>query len=513
MSNHIFRGVKLDQKKEPAILRPISAVDLPYKVVIPLSQKWGSTAIPMVTPGMKVVKYQQIAAPENDNGCYILSPVCGTVRDFEEIYHPSLGKTSAIAIDAFSKRDARERTFVIPELNPESISPDDIIEYAKLSGIIDSLSGKPLNTILSEMRENGVDIIAASALDDQSYISSRLRLFADYPKWAAEGLKLIMKASHVENGVIGVYHCFETSQLQFPQKIDDIKVITVTGAYPAIFRLVQKASDIIEHKKLRGVSIFKRLINATKLVSKQPSTTAPVKKNSTGNPFFDISKEIVNIPARITGQIGGIFEAYNKQVQKTRVGLIDIETCIALYNSIYTRTPPSTCVVTVAGDCVGNPLNVEVLYGTPISSVLSFCGLIHEPDTIILGSIMNGVFIEDPQTPVLPGTTAILAMRRNLKRKQQDCFNCGRCTQVCPSGLMPSRILKYSSQEMIDDCLEWGALKCIRCGCCSYVCPANVDVMAYVASAQKEIIQNASQMMNDMNDKGNNDKANEEEAK
>ena len=51
------------------------------------------------------------------------------------------------------------------------------------------------------------------------------------------------------------------------------------------------------------------------------------------------------------------------------------------------------------------------------------------------------------------------------------CIRCGKCSEVCPVGIMPVTIIDNNKNAK-----KLGIEKCIECGLCSYVCPAKIEV-------------------------------------
>ena len=70
-----------------------------------------------------------------------------------------------------------------------------------------------------------------------------------------------------------------------------------------------------------------------------------------------------------------------------------------------------------------------------------------------------------------------------------SCLRCGRCTTVCPVGLMPQLL----ADAVVSGDLEryekklYG-LECIQCGCCSYICPAKRPLTQTFMRTKAEIM-------------------------
>ncbi|MFA9379720.1 MAG: 4Fe-4S binding protein [Acetanaerobacterium sp.] len=145
----------------------------------------------------------------------------------------------------------------------------------------------------------------------------------------------------------------------------------------------------------------------------------------------------------------------------------------------------NTTIVTVAGDCVGNPCNLEVRVGATAREVLEFCGLIKNPARVVMGGSMRGVAIVDLDLPVLYTTRALLAFSRPIQNPVLDCILCGRCVESCPRKLAPNYLYKCFQASDQDALVKLRADKCIECGVCSYVCPANLELTHSIKKAKK----------------------------
>lgn len=163
-----------------------------------------------------------------------------------------------------------------------------------------------------------------------------------------------------------------------------------------------------------------------------------------------------------------------------------IGTCalIHLYRAIHFAIYQTTCFVTVAGNCVANPANLEVQIGASFSQVLDRCGLIEEPTRIVAGGPMTGMGVTDPdEETVGPTTRAVLAFKSDRRDRNYHCIGCGRCVQVCPQGLMPVYLYKAAVTGNVSMLRRFDADMCICCGTCSYVCPAKLDLSYQIRRA------------------------------
>ena len=132
---------------------------------------------------------------------------------------------------------------------------------------------------------------------------------------------------------------------------------------------------------------------------------------------------------------------------------------IHLYRAAVEGRPQTTTFVTVAGNCVGFPRNVEAPLGTPVLELLKLCGLTERPTRVILGGPLTGTATEDLRNEKVElSTTAVLAIRDDKHEYSYTCIGCGRCTAVCPQGLNPMRILqelRRGNRRAVEELGRW----------------------------------------------------------
>lgn len=168
---------------------------------------------------------------------------------------------------------------------------------------------------------------------------------------------------------------------------------------------------------------------------------------------------------------------------------IDIEALLGFYYSAVLKRPWTNTVVTVSGDCVKKPRNIEVPIGTPIGDILAYCGLKSKPKTVILGGSMTGYEADGVDIPVVRTTKSILVFSDELSYESTTCIGCGKCIDVCPEKLLPYYIYTYYLDNNIEKLYRLSADRCTECGCCSYICPAKIDLRQYVKLSRRTLLK------------------------
>ena len=298
----------------------------------------------------------------------------------------------------------------------EELSAKQIIELARLAGIVDESDGKMLWEKLEKanLGEGGTLII--DAIDDEPYISSQMSICIHQPEKLALGIELCEKVLSPAKTYIAMYRHILDSNFGIPSKIGKYRVKKIGGRYPAesrVYRHIPKGKNSV----IVGACAMLHLARAAEESRKMTS-----------------------------------------------------------------------CFITVAGDVVKNPRNVEVPIGTTAEKILELCGLTEEPEAIILGGSMTGRAIFEPENETVgPTTRGVIALARSYGTYSYTCIGCGRCDHACPKALSVCAMRKFAEAGKLDMLQQYDVSMCIGCGACSYVCPSRIDVSATLLKAKKQI--------------------------
>jgi len=173
------------------------------------------------------------------------------------------------------------------------------------------------------------------------------------------------------------------------------------------------------------------------------------------------------------------------------VGVVvqNVGTAKAVWDAAKTGKPLYERALTVSGNGIKEPKNLNVRLGTPFQSVIDFCGgLTEDVNMIIMGGPMMGLSQWVLDVPVIKGTSGILAWASAKPITEFACIRCGRCVEHCPMGLMPTQLMKYVKYEQLSDAENWGALDCVECGSCQYSCPANIPLVHWIRLGKNQIM-------------------------
>jgi len=336
----------------------------------------------------------------------------------------------------------------------------EILDRIRAAGLV-GLGGAtfPTHVKLSPSKDKKIDTVILNGCECEPYITSDHRVMLEYGEKVLSGLNIIRKVLSPDN----IYIAIEDNK---EDAIDHLENLIVAMGFKDNFKIVPlKAKYPMGAEK----TLIKTLLNR-------------------------------EVP------IGGL---------PLDIGVIvhNVSTTKAIRDAIFEGRPFIERVVTVTG-AVKNPKNLLVRLGTPLRSLIDYCGGIDQgmslesrvrgegdsrlqtPDSrpleVILGGPMMGISQADLDFPVTKGTSCVL-VKESRPIREQDCISCGRCLQACPMHLIPTMLAKYAKAGRYDDCKKVYYIDdCFECGSCAYVCPANIPIVQYTKVAKRELIKRAA---------------------
>ena len=175
------------------------------------------------------------------------------------------------------------------------------------------------------------------------------------------------------------------------------------------------------------------------------------------------------------------------------IGLVvlNVATAAAIAEAVVGDLPLTHRVVTVTGEGVARPGNFYVPIGTSVAELIEFSGGLKEDAVrVVLGGPMMGIAIADLTKPITKTGGAITVLTEKqigaakFEGRQTPCLRCGRCLEVCPENLNPTKIAHAVKHNLLDVAESYYINACMECGCCSYVCPANIEVSGHIRTGK-----------------------------
>ena len=418
------QGAGVPHEKRTSNLETV-AMPLPSKIVLSMGQHIGAPASPAVAKGDQVYVGTIVGKSGGFVSSDIHSGVSGTVSEITTITAPNGATQTAVVIvpDGEQKVD--------PAIAPPEVTDyKSFVDAIRASGLVGlGGAGFPTAVKLSPKNLDEIDTLLINGAECEPYITSDNRCFLEDTHHVLGGIKAVMKYLNIPKCIIG-----------------------------------------IEGNKPEAIAKMKAAIDAPGIEVKQLPCRYPqgaekvLIENCTGRevPFPGLPSD---------------------------VGVIVMNVTSVAFVSKYLETgmPLTTKRLTVDGDIVKEPKNVEVLIGTPIQELLDFCGgLTAQPGKVLYGGPMMGTCVADLSQPILKNNNAVLAFSEKLARlpKKTNCIHCGRCVNACPLGLAAKDIEKAYDNGNVELLQELNADLCMSCGTCSFVCPAKRPLAPSIALAK-----------------------------
>ncbi len=416
--------------KDQAIKPLLPKGDLVY----PLSQHIGAPANPIVKKGDQVLKGQKIAEAGGFVSAPVYASVSGKVKGLEMHFNPAGTKTECIVIENDGEYNEVEYEPVRPL---SELSREDIISQIGEAGIVGmGGAGFPTKVKLSPKEPDKIEYIIANCAECEPYITADYRRMLENTEDLVSGMRVVLAL--------------------FPNA-------------KGIFAVEDNKKDCID--LLRKAVADDPRMDVKALVTKYP-------QGAERQLIYAVTKRAIN-SAMLPADAGCIVD--------------NVETLIGIHNAVINGRPLMERVVTVSGDAVETPGNFKVLLGTNHRELVEATGGFKaEPEKLISGGPMMGFAMVSLDAPVTKTSSSILAFKEDVVSKHSEtaCINCGRCVEVCPSRIVPSRLADLARRQDEESFVAMHGLECVECGSCSYVCPAKRQLKQAIGSMRKTALAN-----------------------
>ncbi len=241
---------------------------------------------------------------------------------------------------------------------------------------------------------------------------------------------------------------------------------------------------------IAGAQITAKACGAKDLVvaieDNKPEAIAAMKKAAAGTPVRIISVE-TKYP--MGGEKQTVLAVTGRTIPTgglpldVGVVVINVGTALAVARAILRDGNLTHRVVTVTGAGVRTPKNLLVPVGASYRALIECCGgLLPNAARIISGGPMMGFTLGSLDVPVTKGTSGILVLNDQDVRTSEEtqCIRCGRCVDVCPLNLIPTRLALAARKKEWDVVKRYHLMACMECGCCAYACPAGIPLVQLI---------------------------------
>ncbi len=435
-----FRGgVHPREHKELSRKAALRVFDAKGELVFPLAQHIGKPAKAIVKKGDPVLVGTRIGEADGFVSANVICSCSGTVKAVEKRRTISGAMQECIVVDNDGQYTEIEGILKQP-VSAENLTRDDILNAVKDAGIIGlGGAGFPTHVKLAPKDSLAIKYLIANGAECEPYLTCNDQLMRGYAKEIVEGMEIVLKLFPNAQGVIAI----ENNK-------------------PEAIAAMQKAAA--GHKRIRVLG----------LRTKYPQGG----ERSLIKVIAGIDYPITKLPA----DVGCIVD--------------NVGTIYAIERAVLYHEPLFRHVMTVTGEAIREPSNFIARDGTSFQELIEAAGGIREgveAKKIISGGPMMGIAVSSTEVPITKTTNAITVLAEDpveaADRQMTPCLHCGRCTTVCPNGLMP---------QMMADAVAAGdyeryekklfGLDCISCGSCTYICPAKRPLTQTFKQTKAEIM-------------------------
>ena len=429
-----LKSIRVAHKKNTAGFA-VAALPLPPEVRIPLCQHVGKPCEPLVFPGDHVLVGQKIGDSEDRLSAPVHSSVSGTVIDMIKFPDLDGNIVDHIVIATDGKQEPA------PDIKPPVINTTaDFVAAVKASGIV-GLGGAGFPMAAKyDIMPGSIDTFIINGAESEPYITADHMTMMVYAREILDGIHTIMKWLRIGHSIIAIQTDKPDAIKQFEEliaekQISDISVVSLPDTYP----------QGEEHS---------------------------IVFSCTGRRF----------PA-------------GKRTNAVGVLVSNVCSVLKLQQYLTSGMPLMSRAITLDGDIVAKPQNVEVPVGTTVRDILEGCGgVTEEIGKILIGGPLTGIAVPTDEYPITKRDHAVICLSRAASTTIEEtaCIRCDRCVKACPMDLVPFEIADAWDRRDLEAVKRLRADHCMGCNSCSFICPARRH-LGYRIKNAKEAIRNAEQ--------------------
>ena len=436
------RGIHPPERKHFASDATIEVIPTPEKVVLPLIQHIGAPCESIVKPKQEVAFGEIVAKGKGFVSASVYSPIAGVVQKPAVVTLPNGRHLSAVVIKASG--DQIEGNQLLEEVLGGQF-PKDKIDGMRSQEVLDAIlnagivglggAAFPTHVKLAPDEKRIVDTILINGCECEPYLACDYRLMVERAEPIVIGALLAAKATGAKKIIVG---------------IEDNKPNAVEALTEAA-KGTEVAVAVLKTKYPQGSE--KQLIKA----------------------ILDREVPVGSLPLNVG------------------VVVMNVGTAAAVARAVYKKKPLTHRVICVTGDGIKTPKNVLAPIGISYGELVKFCGgLTDDAARMISGGPMMGFSFSNMDTPVTKGTSGLTVMTQtDLKREAETtCVRCGRCVDVCPMNLVPTKCALAARHKDTSLALRYHIMACFECGSCAYICPANLPLVQLIRTGKTLVTSN-----------------------
>ena len=431
------RGVHPAERKDLAEGAAIEVLPTPKQVRIPLLQHLGAPCKGVVKPRSEVAVGDVVGEAEAFVSAPVHASVAGTTARESMVTLPNGRHVPAVPIQAADEQPLSGEALLEDIFGgPWSIDevrkaqPQQIADAARRAGLV-GLGGAafPTHVKLTRNEAKPIDTLLVNGCECEPYLTADYRLMLQAPEAVVAGGMLAKRATGAVRVIIGV----EDNK---PEAIRSLHA--AAAGTPVQVRVLQTKYPQGGEKQLI-VALLGREV-------------------PTGGLPLDVGVVVFNVG-----------------------------TAASLARAVLRDKPLTHRIVTVSGRGIRHPKNLLVPIGTDYRALIDYCGgLTEDAARVVAGGPMMGFTLGNLDTPVTKGTSGVTVLTHGELDKIHEtaCVRCGRCAEVCPMRLVPTKLAQAARANKPELARSYHVTACMECGCCAYACPARLPLVQLIRLAK-----------------------------
>ena len=430
------RGIHPHDWKELAVDSGIEVVPTPKSVNVPLVQHLGAPNEAKVPPRQAVALGDVLGDSAAFVSAPVHSPIAGKTGAASMVTLPNGRHVPSVPVTAEGPQLEGEALWDElfggdwPTGGFENLSREQILQAIRAGGLVGmGGAGFPTHVKLKPNPAKPVDTLLVNGSECEPYLTADYRLMLEAPRPIIAGCLLAARASAAGRIVIS---------------IEDNK-----GAAIAAMRLAAEGT---------GIEVV-------------PTQT----KYPMGG-----ERQLVIAALGRTVPTGGL-------PLDCGVAVVNVATAAAIARAVLRGKPLTHRVVTVSGRGVNRPCNLLCPVGMSYGELIAAAGGLNEQAVrVIAGGPMMGFALQDLSQPITKGTSGVTALvgQDVAAAEETTCIRCGRCADVCPLNLLPTRIAQAVRNKDWALARQYYMTACMECGCCAYACPASIPLVQVIRAGK-----------------------------
>lgn len=431
------RGIFPPTNKGLAEHKSIEILPSPDQVFVPLLQHVGAVCEATVKANTEVEAGDVIGQSEAFISSPVHSSVTGKTARFSKTTLPNGRHVEVIPIKCAKEQPLEGKALWDEcfggEWDSKGINkyqPEDIVAAVKSAGVV-GLGGAGFPTFVKLMKneKKPVNTVLLNGCECEPYLTSDYRMMVEAPKPIICGALLVQQALGAEKVII----CLEDNHHDAAEAIREaakdtkIEIVLAKTKYP------------------QGGE--KQLIKAV-----------TNKEVPTGGLPADVGMAVINVGS-----------------------------AAAIARAVMREKPLTHRVVTVTGRGIKEAKNIFAPIGTPYQNLIDFCGgLTEDAARVVAGGPMMGFTLATLDVPLTKGTSGITILTKDEIQHEEEtaCVRCGRCVDVCPMNLVPTKIALATRANNLDIATHYHIMSCVECGSCAYTCPASIPLVQLIRTGK-----------------------------